>query len=138
MQRIAYIMRGLPGSGKSAVAGELYPPDLFRGAIYSTDEICKRENMGKYIYDQEKVGGWHEQNIKEFKKSCEEHIQIVICDNTNILKDHFQPYIDIALQNEYMVHILTVGDFNVDKCVERNKHGVPRDVIQKMKDNFEL
>ncbi len=66
-KKIVYIMRGVPGSGKSTVAKEIAHPD---GAIHSTDTKFIDEH-GIYRFDSEKKGEYHDQNFADFCKSLE-------------------------------------------------------------------
>ena len=134
-EKTVFILRGIPGDGKSSVA-ELLAKISRSSIIHSTDDYHKVN--GKYKFNKERLWEFHSMNLKAFEKSCEKGIKIVICDNTNIRKSYYSPYIRVAKKYKYWIFILTVGDFNVSECWKRNKHHAPRKVIQGMKNNFIL
>tara|TARA_Y100000310_G_scaffold161696_1_gene161596 strand:- start:520 stop:945 length:426 start_codon:yes stop_codon:yes gene_type:complete len=138
----AIILRGLPGSGKSTVAEILA---LGRSTMvshdsntitHSTDSFFYED--GDYNFDFKKLGEYHAKNLAAFTDSCEKKVSLIICDNTNTQYWEYEKYIEAAKKHGYKVHIVTVGDFDVECCAERNTHGVPGEAIQKMKDRWEL
>jgi tRNA uridine 5-carbamoylmethylation protein Kti12 len=133
--KIAFIMKGLPGSGKSSIAELLYTTSK-SSIIHSTDNY--HIVNGKYKFNKERLWEFHETNLEAFKKSCKKGIKVVICDNTNIKKVFYSNYVKIAKKHGYKVHIITIGDFNATACWKRNKHKVPLKVIRSMKRNFVL
>jgi len=69
---IAYIMRGVPGSGKSTVAKQLKG----RGAIYSTDNYFCKE--GVYRFDPTLLVRYHRENLEAFSFAVKHGIPVVI------------------------------------------------------------
>lgn len=64
----------------------------------------------------------------------------VIIDNTNIHAWEMKPYVIMARENNYEVIFQepdTHWKFNVRELARRNSHGVPREKIQRMKDQYE-
>ena len=131
--KTAYIMRGIPGSGKSTVAKALAGAN---GVIHSTDSYFMVD--GKYQFDPSKLGAHHTSNLSSFAESCRVGIEVVICDNTNINPAHYQPYYDIAENMGYMVHVLTVGGISAETAFARNSHGVPLHAVQRMYDQADF
>jgi len=122
-----YIMRGMPGSGKSSLARDL-AGDV--GHIHSTDELSQVN--GKYVFQPSKLGELHKQNYDNFVVSLENQVEIVICDNTNMQIWEFKKYVDIAKQFNYRVVIVTMPFIDINLAVERNTHDVPEISIKKM------
>ncbi|CAM5076321.1 unnamed protein product, partial [Eretmochelys imbricata] len=63
----------------------------------------------------------------------------VIIDNTNIHAWEMKPYVIMARENNYEVIFQepdTHWKFNVRELARRNNHGVPREKIQRMKDQY--
>lgn len=136
--KMCYIMRGLPGSGKSTVVSHLCDPNT----IFSTDKYFLNEN-GVYIFDGTKLGRYHQRNRDDFTTACRTAlISTVAVDNTNIRKKDMEAYINIAEDNNYNISVITVGsskDAAFQRlCAERNLHGVPLASIQRMGLNFEV
>ncbi len=64
---------------------------------------------------------------------------VVVIDNVNYKKEHYEHYLKLAEKYGYGVKIRVIG--NTKDCelyAERNLHGVPLENIQRMADNFEL
>jgi predicted kinase len=129
--KTCYIMRGLPGSGKSTIARQLMWGD---GRIHSTDDL--RYCEGQYVFDPKETERLHTQNYLAFCRSIREGIPTVICDNTNIKLWEFERYINYAKSWEYQVVIVTVTA-DPEICAARNTHGVSLEVIERMAKNWE-
>lgn len=138
-----YIMRGLPGSGKSTMARHILAQSLSEGAegyIFSTDDYLISP-QGDYVFEPVKLAAAHAWNQDRAVKAMTKHVDTIIIDNTNILKAHYANYVAEAKARGYRINILTVGSFDsefVQECAKRNTHGVPLHTIQRMAQNFEL
>lgn len=136
----AIIFRGPPGSGKSTLARL-----IAIARLGNTNTICSTDSYhyrgGKYLFDLERLSDYHRMNLERFKDLCECEVPLVICDNTNMKRAHYQPYVDVAKSNGYEVQVITVGDFAdpsfVGDCADRNVHGVPAEKIAMMIEGFE-
>ena len=127
--KIAIINRAVVGSGKSTMAKAI--ADLVGiCTIHSTDEYFMVK--GEYKFNPAKLGEYHGKNWKAFANDCEEGIDVVICDNTNIFTDHCKPYVDIAKENGYRVIQLFFEPDTLEAHLARNAHNVPKDSIERM------
>jgi len=156
----AFIMRGIPGSGKSSTArvlaqsmgdGEFwvqdgvtylghrteysrYSEDPFESkilaTIHSTDEFFMEK--GVYRFNPKLLGRYHRKNFLAFKNSLERDVGVVICDNTNIKEWDFKKYLKEASSYGYATAVVTMPHPKPIIAAERNTHGVPQDVIEKM------
>lgn len=145
----AFIMRGLPGSGKSTLARQLAVSGAEdpKEVICSTDDFFMVEDLKAtiptriYRFDATKLGEYHRLNLEKFTRLCCEGLRVVICDNTNMKREHVRAYKDVAEQNGYDVVEITVGncrDAHMQQlCAERNVHGLDLAKIQKMATGFE-
>lgn len=157
---VAFIMGGVPGSGKSTAAraiaqssdgseffvhksvtywghpvydslGELVEKDtVFSAAIHSTDQYFMKD--GEYKFNPRQLGIFHNANFKAFRKSCEAGIPVVICDNTNTTRKEWNKYASCADNRGYIVAHVTLPHPSIDEAAARNTHGVPKDSIKKM------
>ena len=129
-----FIMRGLPGSGKSTKTGELvkqFGQDNVR--VCSADVYFIRPD-GQYDWNPKFLRSAHFWCYKKAKDACEINQPVVIIDNTNIKREDLQPYADLGKQHGYVVTEVVVGQFDEESCkiyAERNQHGCPLDVILK-------
>lgn len=130
--KIAYIMRGVAGSGKSTRARELVGKN---GIIHSTDDYSMEG--GRYNRDASLLGKYHHWNLIAFSESLDQGLPVVICDNTNSHRWEFQPYIDAAVKRGYRVEIVTMPHPNPEIAAKRNIHNVPADAIRAMIQKWE-
>lgn len=145
-QKLAIIMRGLPGSGKSHWIEEYIgalPLELGfrlrRQGIFSTDDFFYQR--GKYQFDAKKLSEYHQRNLTKFIQALESAEPIVICDNTNLCHWEYMAYEAAAKALGYQVRLVLVGD-PLDRehqklCAERNRHQVSFNQIQRMAKQFE-
>ncbi|KAE8627332.1 hypothetical protein XENTR_v10006946 [Xenopus tropicalis] len=133
-----YLLRGLPGSGKSSLARKL-KQDFPSALVFSTDEYFLMDD-GTYLFDHEMLPEAHKWNQKRARKAMSKGKTPIIIDNTNIQAWEMKPYAVMALENQYQVIFLepsTRWKFNVAELARRNSHGVPREKIQRMKDVYD-
>lgn len=133
MQRVLYIMRGLPGSGKSTLARKL-TECVCSADAYFTDPY------GEYHFNPDWLTEAHDQ----CKALVEEHMQdgkrSIVVDNTNILFEHMAPYFELARKYAYSVAVVIPANpwsNDPEECFENCTHGVPLDKIKQMKNDFE-
>lgn len=129
------LIRGVPGSGKSTVAGAI--ADMWYGAgqvvagPFEADQHMVDEH-GAYKFDPKKLGLCHAACQFDCIKAMQDGVNVVIQSNTNTKKWEFAKYIEAAEANGYTVQeIIVKGDFE-------NTHGVPAEKVQEMKDRFEF
>ena len=127
MMKIAYIMRGVPGSGKSTVA-KILASEI--GRIHSTDDLFIVD--GEYRFDLERLPENHEHNFKMFCNSLNEGIPIVICDNTNTKRWEFERYVHAATQADYFVAFVLLPHSEPELASQRSIHKVPVETIRQM------
>lgn len=118
------LIRGVPGSGKSTLAKQMKGYQHFEADMFFTDE------SGVYKYDASRIKQSHEwcQNMTDAA------LQIgsdVVVSNTFTRRFEIQPYIDMANRYGADLKIITAtGNY-------KNVHGVPDEIIQKMRDRWE-
>jgi len=142
MTKICYILRGLPGTGKSTLAKNLRDSHT-RARVFSTDSYFMVD--GEYLFDPKLLGKYHARNLadaddymKRFKGEEHNHIMCII-DNTNTQHWEYEKYIQSAENNGFMVQIITI-DWNakdIPLYAKRNSHGVPEEAIYRMAARWE-
>lgn len=130
--KIAYIMRGVPGSGKSTIAKMLANGN---GVIHSTDDYFYVD--GEYCFNPFQLSENHDRNFQAFCRSLDEGVPIVICDNTNVRRCDFEGYVNSAIQAGYLVAFVIMSHPKAEVASERTAHKVPVVVIQRMIDYWE-
>lgn len=120
-----YLIRGVPGSGKSTKAKRMLQPGWRH---FEADQYFMR--TGKYRYDQSKSGEAHRwcqgQTFHALRRG-----ETVIVSNTFVTVGRLQVYIDMANQLGVPYTVYTCqGDFG-------SIHDVPEDVMMAMRDAWE-
>lgn len=132
MNKIVYILVGVPGSGKSTLIHKMMDEHT---TIVSADHYFMRD--GKYRFDRQQLGKAHTSCQNNFELAIKLQTSTIFVDNTNIKARDRKFYIDMALENDYEVQILALPA-DVEASVARNVHGVPAEAIQRMKDTCDL
>ncbi|GGI84229.1 hypothetical protein GCM10007978_22430 [Shewanella hanedai] len=144
--RLAIIMRGLPGSGKSHWVEEFVASQpieirsrVFGSGYFSTDNYFYRN--GQYQFDARRLSEYHQKNLAGFIQALSEREPLVICDNTNLAKWESIAYETAARSHGYQVRLVLIGSPESPDhqalCAKRNRHGVPLAQIERMANQFE-
>ncbi len=136
-----YIIRGLPGTGKSTL-GETLAPD----ASFAADDFFMDGDT--YRFDPTKLTEAHglcQINVREALldgqaavASGVSNFDVAVC-NTFSCRWEFEPYIEMAKELGVRYFVINLFDNNtpLDTLFERNVHGVPRHVFKSMYDRWE-
>jgi len=127
MEKILYLVRGIPGSGKSTLAKQL------------TSNVFEADH---YFYDNDGNYNFIPSEIKEAHKECQEfvgyamesRIPKIAVSNTFTQEWELQPYYELAIKHGYYVTSLIVENRHGNESI----HGVPEDKIKIMKERFEI
>ena len=140
MAKICYILRGLPGTGKSMLAKNLRDSHT-RARVFSTDSFFMVD--GEYQFDPSKLGEYHALNLAKATRYMESFgpnsDALCIIDNTNTQSWEYEKYEEVAKENGFMVQVITV-EWNINDIplyAKRNSHGVPEDAIYRMAERWE-
>jgi hypothetical protein len=146
--KTVYIMRGIPGSGKSTKAKSLAPAEN----IFSTDEYWMVD--GEYQFDFNRLGLAHRWNEDRAADAMSRGVTPIVIDNTNVKVKAFQAYLDMAAKYKYTVEIVmpdtpwwndiypriqdkTFTDDDINLLTSKTVHGVPFDSIKGMMKGWE-
>jgi adenylate kinase len=122
-----YIIRGLPGSGKTTLANKLVSPERVREAdTYFVNEF------GDYIFDPEQLKYAHEWCLVEVLGMLQGHSrEDCAVSNTFSRRWEYEKYEKYAELEGYDVQVIEChGDW-------ANTHGVPAGAIKRMKERWE-
>lgn len=133
--RIAYIMRGISGSGKSTIARAIAQEE--RGQICSTDEYFTHKGTDKYCFDLKRLAEYHDANYRDFEFFAVYQTPTLICDNTNSQLWQFTRYVAIAKKAGYVVRVVEVRHPPLEIAAERNTHKVSCEAILAMRKGWE-
>jgi hypothetical protein len=144
-----FILRSLPGAGKSTLA------QLLSGG--NADNVCSADDFpGMYTWSDDGVlisfNGMkphpeHGVQIRAGHFWCQEKarqlmsdgVNNVVIDNTNTQRKEFQPYLELAEEFGYRVTVISLfdGGCTDEELVSRNVHGVPLRGVQAMRERYE-
>ena len=127
-----YIMRGIPGSGKSTMARKLAGST---GKIHSTDDYFMKN--GEYVFEPKDLRRNHQLNFEAFKADLALGVSPVIVDNTNTQRWEFQNYVEAAEAAGYEVEVVNIPHIDPKLAAQRNTHGVPEEAIRRMLSRWE-
>jgi predicted kinase len=130
MEKILFIVRGLPGSGKSTFAKTL------GGKHFETDNFFMVD--GEYKFDVTKLKAAHEWcqnsvNTAMILNITTDLNSTIVVSNTFTQEWEMKPYFDMAETYGYRVFTLIVENRHGGV----NQHGVPEDKLEIMKNRFE-
>jgi len=135
MNGVLFLVRGLPGSGKTS----------FASAIWNDYAVCEAD---KFFYDKEGNYNFDATKLKEAHVWCKNEVESRMIEHQN----NQQYYPEIAVSNtftqewemeDYFKLAEKYGYKVVSLIIEnrhggQNVHGVPEDKLQIMKDRFQI
>ncbi|TPX66282.1 hypothetical protein SpCBS45565_g04595 [Spizellomyces sp. 'palustris'] len=140
-EKLMYIMRGAPGSGKSTVARNLLLKNGNKGCILSTDDFFCIDT-GNYEFNAAKLAEAHEWNQERARDAISSSLSPIIIDNTHTQKWEAKPYVEMGLKQGYTIVVVEPEtpwwkEKNVIELAQRNTHGVSAEAIQRMVGRWE-
>ena len=127
MNQQLVLMRGLPGAGKSTAARAWASSGANRVHV-ETDMWFERD--GTYMFDASKLSEAHTWCQQACKAALQQGKSVVVS-NTFVKRWEMQPYLDMAKAFNIEVQVKqATGNFT-------NIHGVPQEVINRMRNNWE-
>ena len=145
------IMRGPAGSGKSTWVEENCPDAVVVSAdqfFIQTEYFQRIEGMDGgptgsrevYDFDITKLAEAHQDCLCRFIDALITKEAQIVVDNTNIHYWEYDSYFKLARNYSYEVRIVefrpkTLND--IDTCIQRNTHNVPKEIVTKMCLEFE-
>lgn len=131
MQRL-FLIRGLPGSGKSTLGRELAP-----GANHAADDYFMVG--GEYRFDPAQLAAAHTFCQAQTQTSLKAGRAAAAVANTFTCRWELEPYFAIARERHALPIVIDLydGGFTDDVLARRNEHGVPVAAIAGMRERYE-
>jgi predicted kinase len=127
MEKILYIVRGIPGSGKSTFAKTL------GGQNYEADMFFINDN-GEYNFDFTKIKDAHQWCQEMVKTDMILEYPKIVVSNTSTQEWEMDPYFELAKKYDYIVFTVVVEN----RHGGTNTHGVPKDKLELMRNRFSI
>lgn len=141
--RVMVCMRGAPGSGKSHLARTIVDRTMdgdYDNHIFSTDDYFYDKRTKRYNYNRQLLSQAHDTNQFRVAQRALNGWSPIIVDNTNMKLWEMLAYVKEGIKNGYVIHILepnTPWCKSVSKMAMKNGHGVDKETIARMLDNYE-
>jgi predicted kinase len=127
MEKVLYIVRGIPGSGKSTLAKQL-TANVFEADYYFYD------NDGNYNFIPSKIKEAHKECQQFVGYAMESGIPKIAVSNTFTQEWEMEPYFELAKTYGYKTFSIVVENRHGNESI----HGVPEDKLEQMKSRFEI
>jgi predicted kinase/2'-5' RNA ligase len=132
-KKTMYIMRGLPGSGKSSLADSI----VGNGVKFGADDYFEQD--GEYKFDHDKLPNAHLWTQRRASDAAKIGTSPIVIDNTNVTRHDIKPYVQIAKDNGYDIQIAmpkTPWMTDASELAKRNQHGASQEVIENMMEQW--
>lgn len=126
--KVVYILRGIPGNGKSTLAEQLVTNSKTSSVICCADDYFTNLD-GNYNWDAEKIGSAHKWCFNLFDENIKDQTETIIVANTSTRETDVNKYRNHAIENGYMVFVLTIENWHNGV----NTHNVPNETLEKMR-----
>jgi len=126
-----FLLRGLPGSGKSTLAHVLAA--LPGSLVLSIDDYFT-DSHGVYTFNHLDNHKAYQACIDRVRAAMADHLAHVIVHNTFVYDWEMQPYLDLAKEFDYQLHVCTVEKYHTGT----NVHEVSEEQIGKMAGKYRV
>lgn len=140
MEKMLYLIRGLPGSGKSTLARLLTDDNWDEDEkVWLEADTYHIDTDGVYRFNPERVKETHQECQSDCELAMRDGVSLIVVSNTFTRRWEMEPYYDLAAEYNYSVREITIHDrdaFPTDlaaQCI----HNVPVPVIEKMLHRWE-
>lgn len=126
-----YVIRGLPGSGKTTLAKQMVEEAKVQGYDLRHFEADQHfEKPGYYKFNAKELPQAHAECLENTKKALAEGLDVVVSNTFTTLAE-IQPYFEAAATYKCGFTVLERYESY------RNIHGVPEHTIQRMRQRWE-
>jgi predicted kinase len=120
---IMYILRGVPGAGKSTLAKTLVEPEY----IFEADQYFENENG--YVFLPDLLPFAHGQCYQYTREAMRNNVPKIVVSNTCTTEAELEKYIDLAREFSYTVFVMVVENRHGNESV----HDVPEAKVEQMR-----
>ena len=131
MSKEIILLRGIPGAGKSTLAGVISKGDP--SIIVSADMFFEDED-GNYKFNARDLPYAHKWSRNQVEFMMNDEYPLIIVANTFVMEWEFKEYYELASKYGYRVHSVICENRHGSKSI----HDVPADKIEIMRGNFQV
>lgn len=128
MNKTLFLLRGLPGSGKTTLA------QTIADGLFAADDFFHDPETGAYNFDASKLGIAHRQCQDNCENAMQHGFRKIAVHNTFTTVKEMQPYYELAKLYGYVVHSLIVEN----RHGGQNVHSVPEAAMDRMERRFDI
>lgn len=133
-----FLVRGLPGSGKSTFAKTLSDTICEADSFFMTKEVdgkvVRHAEDGEYFFDHKLIGRAHQECQNKCESLMQSDEQTVVVSNTFTTPSEMKPYYKLAEKYGYRVTSLVVENRHGGSTI----HDVPEKTIERMRNRFNI
>ena len=126
------LLRGLPGSGKTTLAGVLSEEGKY--PVYSVDDYFTNAETGEYHFDYKNNQYAYKQCQEQTEQSMLLNAGKIIVHNTFTMEWELDPYFKLASTHRYSLFVVTVENYHG----AGNVHEVSEEQLQKMAEKYKV
>ena len=126
--KVLYLIRGLPGSGKSGLAASM------SHNVVEADQYFVNEHTGEYKFIASKLGRAHEDCLNRTEHYLSSGCATIAVSNTFTTEAELYPYTCLAKMYGYRLVSIIVENRHGNSSI----HNVPEDIINKMRNRFSV
>jgi predicted kinase len=132
IQKSLILLRGLPGAGKSTLAGVLSENNTY--PVFSVDDFFTDEITGEYVFNFNDNHLAYKQCEELSRDAMNQSITKIFVHNTFTMDWEIEPYFKLASEFNYALFVVTVENYHTHK----NTHGVSDEQLQKMAEKYKV
>jgi predicted kinase len=125
------LLRGLPGAGKTTLAGVLSEQGKY--PTCSVDDYFTDTN-GEYDFRFQENHLAYKLCEENSRKAMEAGVEKIIVHNTFTMDWEMEPYTKLASEFGYRLHVVTVENYHGSE----NVHAIPAEHVEKMRSKYRV
>ena len=129
-QKDLYLVRGLPGAGKTTLSKSL----MKEGDLVIAADDFMIDEKGEYVFDASRLQEVHDKCAKKVYEAMERGVARIFVHNTMTEQWEVESWYALAKQHGYRVFSIVVEN----RHRGASSHGAPAETMEAMRNRFEI